>query len=56
MTNENLLKALLRGERNEDPLKFKHNKKIFKYVQHFIVKTGRLNYKSILQLTLPITE
>ena len=51
MTNENLLKALLRGERNEDPLKFKHNKKIFKYVQHFIIKTRRLNYKSILQLT-----
>ena len=56
MTKENLLKTLLMGERNDDPLKYKHNKQIFKYVQHFIVKTRRLNYKSILQLTLPITE
>jgi hypothetical protein len=51
MTKENLLKTLLMGERNDDPLKYKQNKQIFKYVQHFIVKTGRLNFISILQLT-----
>ena len=27
ITKENLLKALLMGERNDDPLKYKHNKK-----------------------------
>ena len=27
MTKQNLLKALLMGERNDDPLKCKHNKK-----------------------------
>ena len=27
MTKENLLKALLMGERNDDPLNYKHNKK-----------------------------
>ena len=51
MTKENLLKALHMGERNDDPLKYKHNKKIFKNVQHFIIKTRRLNYKSILKFT-----
>ena len=51
MTKENLLRALLMGESDDAPLKYKNNKKIFKYVQHFIVKTRRLNYKSILQLT-----
>ena len=39
MTKENLRRALLRAESNVDPLKYKHNEKIFKYVQHFIVKT-----------------
>ena len=51
MTKENLFRALLMGESNDDPLKYKHDKKIFKYVQHFIIKTIRLNYKSVLQLT-----
>ena len=27
MTKENLLRALLMGERNDNPLKYKHNKK-----------------------------
>ena len=43
MTKENLLKTLLMGERNDDPLKYKHNKKIFKYVQHFIIKARTIN-------------
>ena len=47
MTKENLLRGLFMGESIDYTLKYKH-KKIFKYVQHFIVKTRRLNYKSIL--------
>ena len=50
MTKENLLRALLMGESNDDPLKYNHNIKISKYVQHFIIKKRRLNYKSILQI------
>ena len=43
MTKENLLEALLVGERNDYPMEYKHNKKIFKFVQHFSIKTRRLN-------------
>ena len=50
MTKENLLKDFIIGEENDDQVKYKHIKRIFKYVQHLIIKTRMMNYKSILQL------
>ena len=51
MNNENIYKSRLCGEMNDDPQQYKNNKIIFRYVQNFIMKTRRLNYKSILQLS-----
>ena len=36
---KNLFNGLLRCERNVDSLKYKQKKRVFKYVQHFIIRT-----------------
>ena len=46
-----LVSVLLFGEHPCDFDRYPYNKLLFKAVQNFLVKTGRLKYKSVLQLT-----
>ena len=47
-----LVTALLFGERIHDSERYLHNKQLFKTVQNFLIKTKRLCYKSKLQFTI----
>ena len=46
-----LISILLFGEHPFDYDRYPYNKLLFRAVQRFLVKTGRLKYKSVLQLT-----
>ena len=48
---KSLLSVLLYGEHPLDYYRFPYNKLLFRAVQQFLVKTKRLKYKSVLQLT-----
>ena len=47
-----LVTALLFGERTHDSERYLHNKQLLKTVQNFLIKTKRLCYKSKLQFTI----
>ena len=48
---KSLVSVLLYGEHPFDYHRFPYNKLLFRAVQNFLVKTRRLKYKSVLQLT-----
>ena len=48
---KSLVSVLLYGEHPYDDQRLPYNKLLFRAVQNFLVKTRRLNYKSVLQLT-----
>ena len=50
---ETLTQILLYGVEPDNPEQYRRNKSIFWNVQHFLIKTKRLCYKSKLQFTLP---
>ena len=48
---KSLISVLLFGEHPFDYDRYPYNKLLFRAVQSFLVKIGRLKYKSVLQLT-----
>ena len=50
-TRESLVDTLLNGEYNLERDRYPYNRLLFRAVQKFLVQTGRLRYRSILQLT-----
>ena len=50
-TRESLVDTLLNGEYNLVRDRYPYNRLLFRAVQKFLVQTGRLRYRSILQLT-----
>ena len=50
-TRESLVNILLNGENNLERDRYPFNRLLFRAVQKFLGKTGRLRYRSILQLT-----
>ena len=48
---KSLVSVLLFGEHPNDYERYPYNKLLFRAVQSFLVKTRRLQYKSVLQLT-----
>ena len=50
-TRETLVTTLLNGEDHQNYDRYPYNKLLFRAVQGFLAKTGRLRFKSVLQLT-----
>ena len=50
-SRETLVKTLLNGEDHHNYDRYPYNKLLFRAVQGFLAKTGRLRFKSVLQLT-----
>ena len=50
-TRETLVTTLLNGEDHQNYDRYPYNKLLFRAIQGFLAKTGRLRFKSVLQLT-----
>ena len=50
-TREALVTTLLNGEEHQNHDRYPYNRLLFRAVQGFLAKTGRLRFKSVLQLT-----
>ena len=55
-SRESLVDILLNGENNLERDRYSFNRLLFRAVQKFLVKTGRLRYRSILQLREGFTK
>ena len=50
-SRDELVLTLLKGEDHQNYDRYPYNKLLFRAVQSFLTKTGRLRFKSVLQLT-----